>query len=262
MSNKIFRGHTISTTWHPIPELGNWPLDHVFVSTTDGMSWGCFGRGLSDEPNARVIAQAEGCLDWVTEIAGQITNNSVAGVTHQVNGICQNAANRLLLPAGIDVSDAPGNEIATSIFGKFGLGLSTFAQSVKDAAHRVNQRTPGLISEEMIARAVSKITHSKKEEIEILAEDLQDFLKINTKGLSNKVRAQLHDIYSELYLKRHATYAGFLNGKLSPDAYKASLRSNILKALENVKAVIGDAAFMTIFKLPPAVAAQYAVGCQ
>ena len=75
------------------------------------------------------------------------------------------------------------------------------------------------------------------------------------------MRAQLRDIYSELYLKRHAAYADFSNGKLSTDAYKASLRSNILKALENVKSVMGDAAFMSVFKLPPAVAAQYAVGC-
>jgi len=74
------------------------------------------------------------------------------------------------------------------------------------------------------------------------------------------VRDQLRDIYSELYLKRQATYADLSSGKLSADAYKASLHNNIRNALENVKSVMGDAAFMSVFKLPPAVAAQYAAG--
>lgn len=103
------------TDWHPIPELGDWPLDHVFVSTHDGYSWGCFGRGLADDPEARVICKGRAEYEWVMEIAG---SDASAGVQHTVTGVCQCCANRLLLPAGIDVQDAPGNEIVVPIFGK------------------------------------------------------------------------------------------------------------------------------------------------
>lgn len=261
MSNKTFRAHTISTKWRPIPKLGNRQLDHVFVSNTDGNSWGCFGRGLSKEPNARIIAQAEGCLEWVVEIACPNTNKLVAGITHQVNGICHNAANRLLLLAEIDVSDAPGNEIATPIFGKYGLGINAFIQSVKDAVYRVNQKTSGLISEEMVERALLRITHSKDDEIEILKEDIQDFLNINTQELPDEARTQLRDIYSELYSKRQATYNDFKNGTLPQNVYLTKLRSNVVEAFENTKSVIGDNSYESIFKLPPEVAAAYATGC-
>lgn len=73
MNKRTFRGYSINTTWRPIPQLGNWPLDHVFVSTTESQCWNCFARGIDKVPNAKVIAQGEAHLAWVQKLVGKVT---------------------------------------------------------------------------------------------------------------------------------------------------------------------------------------------
>ena len=263
MSTVTLRAHAAISSWRPIPQLGEWPLTHVFVSTPGGLSWGCFGRDLQDEPDAKIIVEGPALLAWVREIAGGVTKQSCAGVDFKVSGICHNAANRLLIPAGVDVSDAPGNEIATPIFGKYGLGLQEFAVRVRDAAHRVNgKQRADLISEEMVVSAVDSITHSKEEEIDILREDLQEFLNINTRELSEESRGQLREIYFQLYVSRHAIYADFKGGAITPEAYKGALSRAVTEAFEDASSVLGAEAFVSLFKMPAPVAAQYVVGSQ
>jgi len=257
MQNTTFRGHSVLTDWKPIPELGNWPLAHVFVSTPEGQSWGCFGRGIADEPNAPIVCQGEAILRWVQEIAGP-SATPVAGVTHQVNGVCHQAANRLLLLAGVNVEHAPGNEIATPIYGKYGLGLDSFVQIIKDAASHVNAETPGAITEELIAAAVLHVTHAKDEEIAIMTDDLHEFLNLNASDLSADQRSQLLIIYSNLYTSRENDYDQFMAGKMTQPDYQNVMHKLITDTLQQVESVIGPERFINLFKMPPKVAALYA----
>jgi len=254
MNEVLHRGHTIRTDWHPISELGNWPLDHVFVSTEQGHSWGCFGRGLAEDPNARVVCQGYAIVEWATEIAG--TDGS-AGVQHCVTGVCHCCANRILIPAGVDVHDASGNEIVVPIFGKYGLGLPALIDRVKAAASAVNGRTPNSISDSALEQAIQRVTRAKEDEYEILMDDIDDFLHVKFSSLPADARASMKTIYSELYDKRQAEYEQFAAGRITADEFKMRMRTNVTAALHEVRDLLGQEAFHAVFRMPPELAAAY-----
>lgn len=254
MNEVLHRGHTIRTDWHPIPELGNWPLDHVFVSTEQGYSWGCFGRGLAEEPNAKIVCQGYAIVEWTREIAGP---DGSAGVQHQVTGVCHCCANRILIPAGVDVHDAPGNEIVVPIFGKYGLGLPALIDRVKTAAGAVNRRTPNSISDPAVEQAIQRITRAKEGEYEILMDDIDDLLHIKFSSLPADAQVSMKAIYSELYDKRQVDYEQFATGTIKAEEFKVRMHTNVTSALHNVRDLLGQEAFHSMFRMPPELAAAY-----
>lgn len=89
--------------------------DHTYVQCGNGgKAWGCWGgktggaafnSGTGSTKRADCIAQP----------------NERAGITcYLVNGVCHQAANRILLPAGILVSAARGYSVSSAIFGPYG----------------------------------------------------------------------------------------------------------------------------------------------
>lgn len=268
MNAILHRGHTISTNWHPIPELGNWPLDHVFVSTEQGHTWGCFGRALQGEPAARVVCQGYANVEWVMEIAGpdcnknncgplQCNHTCCAGVEHQVTGVCHCCANRLLLPAGVDVHEAPGNEVVVPIFGKYGLGIREFVTRVKDTAFRVNSRTPNAIPESQVEAAVQRIMRAREDEYDIMMSDVDDFLHVKVPMLPSNVQDSMKAVYSGLYDRRLKTYDTYTSGQISKDQYLAQMHQNIEQAFHDLQDLLGGQMFKEVFRMPPPVAAAY-----
>ncbi len=89
--------------------------DHTYVECGNGgKGWGCWGgktggtafnSGTGSTRRADCIAQP----------------NERAGITcYLINGVCHQAANRILLPAGILVSAARGYAVSSAIFGPYG----------------------------------------------------------------------------------------------------------------------------------------------
>jgi hypothetical protein len=89
--------------------------DHTYVKCRTGRhSWGCWGgqsggtelrRGQGGTVRANKIAQPD----------------ERAGIKcYLINGVCHQAANRILLPAGITVRGARGYSISESLFGTYG----------------------------------------------------------------------------------------------------------------------------------------------
>jgi len=234
--------------------LGNWPLDHVFVSTEAGYCWGCFGRGLSDEPNARVICQGPAIMEWAMEIAGP---DGSAGVQHCVTGVCHCCANRILIPAGIDVHEAPGNEIVVPMFGKYGLGLSDLVERVKSAALAVNTRLEEAVSERAVEQAIQSITRAKEDEYDILMDDIDDFLHVKFSNMPLDDQSALKGIYSELYDKRQADYEQLGTGKISADEFKSRMQINMSSSMHQIRDLLGQEAYKGTFKMPPEIAAAY-----
>lgn len=89
--------------------------DHTYVQCGNGgKAWGCWGgktggtafnSGTGSTKRANCIAQP----------------NERAGITcYLVNGVCHQAANRILLPAGILVSAARGYSVSSAMFGTYG----------------------------------------------------------------------------------------------------------------------------------------------
>lgn len=93
--------------------------DHTYVQCGNGgKAWGCWGgktggtafnSGTGSTKRADCIAQP----------------NERAGITcYLVNGVCHQAANRILLPASILVSAARGYSVSSALFGTYGkLGI-------------------------------------------------------------------------------------------------------------------------------------------
>jgi len=112
-------------------------LDHVFVISSLWNNWNCFGGGIEEAREDIAIATAQGYVEWARLIygpenegkGGRLPNAFPAsGVTELFNGVCQNAANRILVftDDNIDVRKANANALVTLLYGKYGFDLDVF----------------------------------------------------------------------------------------------------------------------------------------
>jgi hypothetical protein len=78
------------------------------------MAWGCWGGKTGGNP----LRSGSGSTNQANAIAEP---NERAGITcYLVNGVCHQAANRILFPAGIFVTGARGYGVSELIFGPYG----------------------------------------------------------------------------------------------------------------------------------------------
>jgi len=89
--------------------------EHTYVTSSCGLTWRCFGRdsggtGLAAGTGSSVIAD---CLSQP---------NSTAGISYLKTGVCHQAANRILHPAGVTVAGCQTFGVSQMIFGVYGKG--------------------------------------------------------------------------------------------------------------------------------------------
>lgn len=89
--------------------------DHTYVACANGgMAWSCWGG----KTGGTAFNSGTGSTRRANAIAEP---NERAGITcYLVNGVCHQAANRILAPAGILVSAARGYALSQAIFGTYG----------------------------------------------------------------------------------------------------------------------------------------------
>lgn len=89
--------------------------DHTYVACgTLGKSWGCWGG----KTGGTELRRAPGSTRRADAIAEP---DERAGITcYLINGVCHQAANRILLPAGITVQGARGYSVSSALFGTYG----------------------------------------------------------------------------------------------------------------------------------------------
>ncbi|QWP76692.1 hypothetical protein J5226_24465 [Lysobacter sp. K5869] len=89
--------------------------DHTYVECgSGGMAWGCWGG----KTGGRALREANGSTKRADAIAGP---KERAGITcYLINGVCHQAANRVLFPARITVVGARGYSLSSAIFGVYG----------------------------------------------------------------------------------------------------------------------------------------------
>lgn len=105
---------TLVAMRHPTP-LALWLADHTYVKCgNDGKAWGCWGG----KTGGTELRRADGSTLRADSIAG---HDERAGIRcYLVNGVCHQAANRILLPAGITVRGAAGYRLSEARFGVYG----------------------------------------------------------------------------------------------------------------------------------------------
>jgi len=248
------------------------PFFHVFVAAGNGYCWGCFGRGISEVPDAGIICKGRANLEWVMEIAcvdcqrnprpcstgEKCYGNPCAGVTHTINGICHSCANRLLLPAGIDVADSPGNEIATFLFGKYGFGMTEFIKRLTIAAERANERNPEAVSSDDLNNAIKAIKRREQDEHAILLEDIDNFLKVKVPELADSIQDQIAKIHQTLYQQRIQTYDQYQKTILTAAQHEGQQKQHAFQAFKTIEKELGLDNVVSIFGVQPDVAVSLA----
>lgn len=92
--------------------------DHTYVESSDGRKWRCFGRATGGTP----ICSAQGNVDQADCLAQP---DEQSGIRYGITGVCHQAANRILYPAGITVSAARLSRASYARFGVYGRNRST-----------------------------------------------------------------------------------------------------------------------------------------
>ncbi len=89
--------------------------DHTYVTCGNrGKAWGCWGG----ETGGTILRRGTGSTRRADAIAEP---DERAGITcYLINGVCHQAANRILLPAGITVRGARGYGLSEALFGVYG----------------------------------------------------------------------------------------------------------------------------------------------
>ncbi|HET6841120.1 MAG TPA: hypothetical protein VFK06_05455 [Candidatus Angelobacter sp.] len=89
--------------------------DHTYVMCgTGGKAWSCWGG----KTGGAVLRSGSGSTSQADAIA---EHNERAGITcYLINGVCHQAANRILFPAGIFVTGARGYGVSSAMFGPYG----------------------------------------------------------------------------------------------------------------------------------------------
>jgi hypothetical protein len=91
--------------------------DHTYIECgTGALGWSCWGG----KTGGSAVRQADGSTCRANDIAEP---NERAGITcYLINGVCHQAANRILLPAGITVNGVRGYALSNAIYGVYGRG--------------------------------------------------------------------------------------------------------------------------------------------
>lgn len=99
---------------YPTPAFANL-ADHTYVQCgTGAKAWGCWGG----KTGGTFLRQGTGSTKRADAIA---ESNERAGITcYLINGVCHQAANRILLPARITVRGARGYSVSESFYGPYG----------------------------------------------------------------------------------------------------------------------------------------------
>jgi hypothetical protein len=89
-------------------------MEHTYVASSCGLRWDCFGR----DDNGAMICTGSGSSKFANCLS-QV--DSKAGIVYGINGVCHQAADRILYPAGLTVALAGGFPQSLFFFGVYGL---------------------------------------------------------------------------------------------------------------------------------------------
>ncbi len=93
--------------------------DHTYVRSNDAYAWGCFGRNSAGQ----LLDSAMGDSSVADCLAKPIQLPRIyAGISYGLTGVCHQAANRILYPAGITVAAAKGYGLSMVTWGTYGRG--------------------------------------------------------------------------------------------------------------------------------------------
>jgi len=112
----------LSASSLPRSQLGG-RLDHTYVASDDGYGpWGCFGRSSGGQ-SVSSGPGSSACADCLSKPGNLLATPPLyAGLRYGVTGVCHQAANRILKPAGVTVGGVQGYGASVFVYGQYGRG--------------------------------------------------------------------------------------------------------------------------------------------
>lgn len=241
-------------------------LDHVFVTSSLQNNWNCFGGGIEEACREHEIASSQGYAEWARLVYGAKFEGKfgrkpnaypAAGLTELYNGVCQNAANRILAFTvdNIDVRKAHANALVTLLYGKYGFDIDAFVETVKATASSLG------VSEEVLGTTLARLSQGQSAEAEL---DILKSVYVRKSGrpfpeIPADKWSHMVEIQSAFQLRRTAEF-----NKLAQIKPKQDIRMDLVEALKPdlatyyaaLEGVVGREAVLQIMQvLPPKIAA-------
>ncbi len=234
-------------------------VDHAYVTSSEGHRWGCFGgtqggreicRGSGDAGAAHCISHPD----------------AEAGIDYGVTGVCHQAANRILWPAGVVVSGAGGYALSSMIYGAYGTPTETAQQEWQDvikrcAADQVSEQPPG------VQDALRRLTKKEREYTAALialhtqagrrgaadlpAQETALLIRYRLPEADGGLIEAVQGMREKLLAQKRTLDAGLQGKRFDGARYAAEVNDLINKSLEECARVIGKEPFQRLFGLVP-----------
>ena len=249
--------------------------DHTYVKCSTGnVAWGCFGRKTGGNP----LRNGDGSTKRADRIAGPSENGNLN--CYLINGVCHQAANRILFPGGITVSGASGYNISRSLFGTYGRtsGLFGFCKSPFNQYSDVEGDLPECVTGVMEAADVS---YSQGRELlepvisQIEQDDIQGEIELYEQanwewseklgiklfthmieshlglGVTDNLKNQLIDVHATIEKKRMETEEALYHEDFSLKDYAEAFDELTITFQRQTAEVLNSDDYETLFGLKP-----------
>jgi hypothetical protein len=256
----------------PVQGLRFW--DHTYATSDDGHIWPCFGRSSGGS----VVARGSGDSALADCLSRPIDMNKVppvfAGLKYGLTGVCHQAVNRILYPAGITVAQARGYRFSFALYHQYGSGpwpelagcvtMVSKGGSELKASQRPARSTVSKSKDARLSRRVLGI-YSQPRVFERLGSDenalalgREEFRALTDTYLGEdydqaKV-AEVARLQQAMQLEQRTLARRFESGELDAETYLSSLNDLITRTFAQSEKVLGRADFAKLFGLPAAEA--------
>lgn len=230
--------------------------DHTYVVSSCGLRWGCFGRSaggsqLAAGTGSSLIADclsqpasAPGVVPWV-----------YAGLRYGIDGVCHQAANRILFPSGTTVAACAGYPWSVWTYGAYPMPwpeLQICAPSGTLFAPS-GSLTPAIQGDPMDSkttydRTVTKLPSSNYAPEMVQAIELAALVKLRLgRTLDDKLFFELTKAQDQLRQQRQWLASELASGKISQEAYLLLLGNALEQSKRVVIGLLGHEDFAIIF---------------
>jgi hypothetical protein len=251
----ILLGHTIPSQLHP-----RW--DHVYVTSDTGHCWGCFGRDsggieICSGPGDLAFAY---CLSYPR--GKRLGLPRYAGITYAIEGVCHQAANRILYPVGngsLLVARARGYGLSHALYGPYGPDGLRWPELIKCASVDLGSSPSGGLtvapSDDKSAQLAADIRriHSNFGQGELVAAraELEALARVQLgKDYDPRKIAVVAERRNWWREQQQVATARLRYGELTADKYLLILKEVTSEMAAQCEKVLGDRDFERLFGIP------------
>ncbi len=238
--------------------------DHTYVTSDDGRGpWGCFGRSSGGKPICHGTGDG-GVADCLSQ------PSSTAGIVYGVTGVCHQAANRILLPAGVTVSAAKGYAASHFLYGTYGkgfhkwlstrgvaCGLSPGAPVRQPAAEQTErelmERVSALYNEAAAEAGEADDREMEARNNELVAKEVRLMIEHRLgSGFDASKVDELLNLRAEFLKEKQALDEAWLNGAITGEQFANQVNQRLRELLKRIEDVLGPEAHGRLFGELPA----------